>query len=482
MQTTLYRKYRPKNFNEVAGESDIVRTLKNSLDNNKISHAYLFCGPRGVGKTTTARLIAKGVNCLKNGMTSHPCDECENCLSINNGNFVDLIEIDGASNRGIDEIRDLKEKINYQPVKGRKKIYIIDEVHMLTKEAFNALLKTLEEPPEHVIFILATTEPDKILPTIISRCQRYDFTALSYDEVKNKLLEICNNEKVEIDEGSLSIIYENCGGSMRDAISILERVIISFLGEKIDEEKCSKLIGATSKTYLKKFLEIIEQNDMSQGTVFVNDVWKESIDIEKFFKDFAKYVKDLLLNDEFDVEKGLKIIGKVFESLNIFKYEEDKRLLGYVVLNNLMKKADKEVIVEKEIVYKETPSSFENKNPEKENIKKIHIEDVKEKWNEIKKNARMEKMTFAAFLMDAYPDKVEDNNILYVGFSSNLFAKEQMETEYYNVIFEDVVSKVMGTKVKIKYFLKEDRSQRNMTSDNDNSIAAELEAYFSEGN
>ena len=212
MHITLYRKYRPKDFSEIAGESDIVKTLKNSLDNDRISHAYLFSGPRGVGKTTSARLIAKGVNCLKNGISSSPCNECENCREIDNGSFIDLIEIDAASNRGIDEIRELKDKINYQPSKGRKKIYIIDEVHMLTKEAFNALLKTLEEPPEHVIFILATTEPDKILPTIISRCQRYDFKSLTYTEVKDKLSEICRGENVEIDEGSLGLIYESSGG------------------------------------------------------------------------------------------------------------------------------------------------------------------------------------------------------------------------------------------------------------------------------
>ena len=270
MHITLYRKYRPKDFSEIAGESDIVKTLKNSLDNDRISHAYLFSGPRGVGKTTSARLIAKGVNCLKNGISSSPCNECENCREIDNGSFIDLIEIDAASNRGIDEIRELKDKINYQPSKGRKKIYIIDEVHMLTKEAFNALLKTLEEPPEHVIFILATTEPDKILPTIISRCQRYDFKSLTYTEVKDKLSEICRGENVEIDEGSLGLIYESSGGSMRDAISILERVIITYLGEKIDEDKCSKVIGITSKTLLKEFLGIVKGNRISEGAFWRN--------------------------------------------------------------------------------------------------------------------------------------------------------------------------------------------------------------------
>ncbi|WP_300357697.1 DNA polymerase III subunit gamma/tau [Fusobacterium sp.] len=477
MQTTLYRKYRPKDFSEIAGESDIVKTLKNSLDNDRLSHAYLFSGPRGVGKTTSARLIAKGVNCLKNGVSSTPCNECENCREIDNGSFIDLIEIDAASNRGIDEIRELKDKINYQPSKGRKKIYIIDEVHMLTKEAFNALLKTLEEPPEHVIFILATTEPDKILPTIISRCQRYDFEALTYTEVKNKLSEICDGENVKIDEGSLGLIYESSGGSMRDAISILERVIITYLGEEITEEKCSKAIGVTSKVLLKEFLEIVKGNKISEGAVFLDKLWLDSLDIEKFFKDFAKYIKDLVLSQDMDAEEGLKMIGNVFDSLNKFKTEEDKRLLGYVVLNSLIKKTKKE-----EIVYKEVVKVVESSKPEKiENSSEkinISIDDIKNKWTEIVRSAKSEKMTFSAFLMDAVPYKIEENN-LYIRFNSNLFAKEQMETEYYNNIFQDVVERVVGVKLRVKYIFKE---EKNETRKKENDFTSQLMTYFSEEN
>ena len=488
MHITLYRKYRPKDFSEIAGESDIVKTLKNSLDNDRISHAYLFSGPRGVGKTTSARLIAKGVNCLKNGISSSPCNECENCREIDNGSFIDLIEIDAASNRGIDEIRELKDKINYQPSKGRKKIYIIDEVHMLTKEAFNALLKTLEEPPEHVIFILATTEPDKILPTIISRCQRYDFKSLTYTEVKDKLSEICCGENVEIDEGSLGLIYESSGGSMRDAISILERVIITYLGEKIDEDKCSKVIGITSKTLLKEFLGIVKGNRVSEGAVFLDKLWLDSLDIEKFFKDFGKYIKNLVLSGEMEAEEGLKIIGNIFDSLNKFKNEEDKRLLGYVVLNSLIKRRQeevKEVVVEKQVVYKEVPKSLKENEMEQSNAsssetqKEITIDEIKEKWSEIVRAAKNEKMTFSAFLMDAAPYRIEDN-ILYIKFNSNLFAKEQMETEYYNSIFQDVVERITGSKIRTKYIFKENNKSEKSKSDND--LASQLMTYFSEEN
>lgn len=225
---TLYRKYRPQNFEQLYGQEHIVEAIKNSLDNNKMSHAYLFNGPRGVGKTTIARLIAKGINCLNNGPSSIPCDECDNCKEIVNGSSIDIIEIDAASNRGIDEIRDLKESTGYLPVKCRKKIYIIDEVHMLTKEAFNALLKILEEPPQHILFILATTEIEKIPDTVISRCQRYDFRTLSKQNIVEMLKSVAEKENIKIDEESLNLIYQKSEGSARDSFSIFEQVISNY--------------------------------------------------------------------------------------------------------------------------------------------------------------------------------------------------------------------------------------------------------------
>lgn len=453
MHITLYRKYRPKNFEEVAGQKEIVKTIKTSLRNGKTSHAYLFTGPRGVGKTTLARLIAKGVNCLENGITDEPCNRCENCLAINNGTFLDMVEIDAASNRGIDEIRQLKEKINYQPVKGRKKIYIIDEVHMLTKEAFNALLKTLEEPPEHVIFILATTEADKILPTIISRCQRYDFKTLSLNDMKEQLRFIGKNEGVDIPDDVLELIYESSGGSVRDAVSILERIMVTCLGEEITLEKSEEVLGVTSAKKMEEFLMEIKEKNYTKLVKTLDNFWNDSVEIELFFKDFAKYCKGLMVKGELEIEKGLTIIGCIFDSLNKFKYEEDKRLVGYVIVDNLMKRTVKptEVIVERVVEKEITPTKEEIKSERKEKLEGITLEYIAGKWNEIVKEAKREKITLGAFLITAKPYKLEDD-ILYIGFDAeSSFCKEQMENSAYNDVFTEVVRKIINPKLKLKY-------------------------------
>lgn len=453
MHITLYRKYRPKNFEEVAGQKEIVKTIKTSLRNGKTSHAYLFTGPRGVGKTTLARLIAKGVNCLENGITDEPCNRCENCLAINNGTFLDMVEIDAASNRGIDEIRQLKEKINYQPVKGRKKIYIIDEVHMLTKEAFNALLKTLEEPPEHVIFILATTEADKILPTIISRCQRYDFKTLSLNDMKEQLRFIGKNEGVDIPDDVLELIYESSGGSVRDAVSILERIMVTCLGEEITLEKSEEVLGVTSAKKMEEFLMEIKEKNYTKLVKTLDNFWNDSVEIELFFKDFAKYCKGLMAKGELEIEKGLTIIGCIFDSLNKFKYEEDKRLVGYVIVDNLMKRTVKptEVIVERVVEKEITPTKEEIKSERKEKLEGITLEYIAGKWNEIVKEAKREKITLGAFLITAKPYKLEDD-ILYIGFDAeSSFCKEQMENSAYNDVFTEVVRKIINPKLKLNY-------------------------------
>lgn len=255
----LARKLRPQNFEELSGQEFVVTTLKNSIEMGRIVHAYLFTGPRGVGKTSAARILAKAVNCLEPD-GCNPCNKCENCMEITTGTAMDVSEIDGASNRGIDEIRELREAVRFLPMKCKYKVYIIDEVHMLTDAAFNALLKTLEEPPEYVIFIMATTDPHKIPATIISRCQKYDFNKIPYDIMYNSLAAALVSENVEYDPDALSLVVRNSDGCMRDSLSLLDQ-IIAFAGGKLDEQNTNYLLGYTDKSIINSlFLAVINED------------------------------------------------------------------------------------------------------------------------------------------------------------------------------------------------------------------------------
>ena len=333
MSETLYRKYRPNNFDTVFGQEYIKKSIQNALDQNKLAHAYLFSGPRGVGKTTIARIIAKSVNCMKNGISSKPCLSCENCVSIAEGNNLDIIEIDAASNRGIDEIRSLKESINYQPVRCRMKVYIIDEIHMLTNEAFNALLKTLEEPPKHAIFILATTEINKLPDTIISRCICYNFKTLSENEAIDMMRNCVEKENIKIDDDSLKLIFKKSGGSARDAFSILEQISSTNFGEDITEELVKKTLGMVSREYFVKFNEYLKNEQKEELVKFVDEMYEDGIQIEQFLKDFCDFLKA----NEKDIDYISLVITNIYSSLNIFKNEDDIRIIVYIIIYNILK-------------------------------------------------------------------------------------------------------------------------------------------------
>ncbi|WP_375168462.1 DNA polymerase III subunit gamma/tau [Sneathia vaginalis] len=333
MSETLYRKYRPNNFDTVFGQEYIKKSIQNALDQNKLAHAYLFSGPRGVGKTTIARIIAKSVNCMKNGISSKPCLSCENCVSIAEGNNLDIIEIDAASNRGIDEIRSLKESINYQPVRCRMKVYIIDEIHMLTNEAFNALLKTLEEPPKHAIFILATTEINKLPDTIISRCICYNFKTLSENEAIDMMRNCVEKENIKIDDNSLRLIFKKSGGSARDAFSILEQISSTNFGEDITEELVKKTLGMVPREYFVKFNEYLKNEQKEELVKFVDEMYEDGIQIEQFLKDFCDFLKA----NEKDIDYISLVITNIYSSLNIFKNEDDIRIIVYIIIYNILK-------------------------------------------------------------------------------------------------------------------------------------------------
>ena len=288
----LYRTYRPQTFEEVAGQEHIVRTLKNALATGKIAHAYLFAGPRGTGKTTMAKLFAKALNC-EHGIGCQ-CNECKNCVAITEGNHPDVLELDAASNNGVDEIRELIDKVKYGTILGKYKVYIIDEVHMLSTGAFNALLKTLEEPPEHVIFILATTEPHKILPTILSRCQRYDFNKVSEQDIKERLKAVLLNEDVEYNEEAVELVVQLADGGMRDALSILEKVL-AFSGNTLNVKDILDIFALESKEEKIKLLHSIINHNMSDVLQRLTNYVTKGTDIKRLTEDLLLILKDIVI-------------------------------------------------------------------------------------------------------------------------------------------------------------------------------------------
>ncbi len=322
--TALYRKFRPLTFDEMVGQEQITKTLKNQIIAGRVGHAYLFSGGRGTGKTSSAKILARAINCL-NPQNGEPCNECDICKGILSGSLTDVVEMDAASNNSVEDVRNIREEVNFLPTLAKYRVYIIDEVHMLSTGAFNALLKTLEEPPEHVKFILATTEPQKLPATILSRCQRFDFKRLSTQDISKRLKIICNESKIEITKQALDIIAILADGALRDGISILERCLQD--GEtKISEEKIKDLVGIPKIEHIHKITKAIIEYDVDTSIDITNTILNEGKELNIFLWEIIKYIKDLLvlkaskeieIYNEQEKENMQKLIRRSFKTKTI---------------------------------------------------------------------------------------------------------------------------------------------------------------------
>jgi len=477
MAAVLYRKYRPQNFDAVSNQEHVTQTLKNSLLKKRLSHAYLFTGPRGIGKTSVARILAKASNCSSLTEKGEPCDLCDICAVFNDGKSLDMIEIDAASNRGIDEIRDLREKVKFAPLKGNYKVFIIDEVHMLTKEAFNALLKTLEEPPSHVIFILATTEIHKVPDTIISRCQRFDFSKMDVDSVTNQLKKIAKNERILIDEEALSVIACESGGSLRDAISILDQVA-SFSGNKVGIDEVSFIVGRVDSEKISTLALLLVKGKTKESLDALNEILSKGSDLGQLQKNLLEFFREILLF------KACKKESKKYPKEKIEKVANASEEKEIIYILDLIYKASKNVgtfgipqlpleISFIKIGYLIDTNEQEDK---KEKVKDKNLSQSSEldnfsmnKWDEILLEVKSVSPSVHALLRVAEPEFGKSNILLKFAYQ---FHKERTEDRRNLEILEKAIKKATGKSLKIEFELASN-SKKNILETKKRSIIEE---------
>ena len=501
---SLYRKYRPMRFEDVCGQQFIVKTLSNAIKNNKIGHAYLFCGTRGTGKTTIAKIFAKLVNCL-NPLDNVPCGECEICLNENTDEIPDIIEIDAASNNGVDEIRELKNKIKLMPVMCKYKVYIIDEVHMLSTGAFNALLKTLEEPPEHVIFILATTEPQKLPITIISRCQRFDFKKINVLDISKRLKYISQKEGIDIDDEAIEEIAKLSEGAMRDAIGLLDQVS-SFADSKITVEDIYTIRGSVSNRVLIELIEKYIENDASSILSIVDDIYLSGKDFYRlsedilvfyrnmliskvapsYFEDKALQLKDdiMRLSSKIEVKRIERMIKKLEELLRNIKSSDYPRILFETTILsdlNLDESFENEkTTTEKDKTFVLGINEVDSKSKNKEikldkNINEIIKEEFKEK--NIKKVTTKNKSNNSFAITDALKEAMINNTIAEASASLKKEATVKFEELDKYLIDKDFKAAATILKDSIVTAVSNDHmlltyKYESMVEDNDNEYAS----------
>jgi len=506
MYTALYRKWRPKRFEDVCGQEHITTILKNQIETGQLSHAYLFCGTRGTGKTSTAKILSKAINCF-NLQDGNPCDKCESCISINQGNSMDVFEIDAASNRRIEDVRDLREAVKFTPAIGKYKVYIIDEVHMLTNEAFNALLKTLEEPPAYVKFILATTEPHKLPGTILSRCQRFDFKRLTQDNIVERLKYICKEENINAEEEALKLIARNSDGAMRDAISILDQCAV-FGNMQIKYEHVLDVLGIANDDFLFRMADAVKEEDCSEAIKLLHEISQEGKDMSQFARDLLNHYRNLLMAKLVDraedvIDLSAETVKRLKEQANDYgrdniircidilsqcsyemkwspqpktilevaiikmcKLDKDNSPEGLLARIEKLEEAISKGIMPKTSLSKEKeakePEKAEEKKEEKKQEKRIKtkdkLDDVKpisseivEKWNgfmqEIKNRQKMKLRTYLAFCK---PTVIDGEKVLLCFTRQDSVFKEEVEKGETKKEIEEIATEYFSKPIKIK--------------------------------
>ncbi|KGG80916.1 DNA polymerase III subunit gamma/tau [Caloranaerobacter azorensis H53214] len=540
----LYRKYRPKDFDSVLGQEHVTTILKNQIINNNIAHAYLFSGTRGTGKTSTAKIFARAVNCLNN-KDGNPCNECEVCRGILNDTIMDVVEMDAASNNSVDDIRELREKVKYPPSKGRYKVYIIDEVHMLSKGAFNALLKTLEEPPKHLLFILATTEPQKLPATILSRCQRFDFKRISVDDIVKNMRAICDELNIDVEDRGLRLIARNSDGAMRDALSILDQCV-SFSDGRITYEYILSILGTVNLDVIFELTDAIINSNLEKTLGLIEDIVRAGKDVNQFIKDLILHFRNLMIaktsknieniidaSDEViyklnrqaknielnDIMRAIKILSDVEVKA---KWSSQPRIIlevglikfiktpSNVDIDNLLEKVAKlEKIIEEgkfHVIDKSNHSyNVEIKTSVSENLKKdntdqkVNIKDeifnengninsenvsfnkIKIEWSNFLKRLKKEKISIHALLMEGKLISFE-NNMLTVAFEDGFaFHKDAIEKKNNKEFVEKSISKYFNCDIKMKFIMaSEIKNTESEQEDKKKDIIKQIKDIFGE--
>ncbi|MCD4705334.1 DNA polymerase III subunit gamma/tau [bacterium] len=507
MSKTLYRKYRPQNFSEIIGQDHIKLTIQNEINNDNIAHAYLFSGPRGIGKTTMARVFAKAINCEKlKGF--EPCNECEICKSITKGNNLDLIEIDAASNRGINEIRELRERVKYAPSRGKYKVFIIDEVHMLTVEAFNALLKTLEEPPQHAIFILATTELHKLPATVISRCQKFDFKAVDINKLKNHLLNVCTKENIKVDQEIVERISRYSGVYVRDALSTLGQILSLSENNEVKKEVASLILPESDYEPILNLIDNILYQKFDMAIRTLDKLVGDGVDLKFFTEELINYIRKIILvklagaSEKFlwDVSKNVEekimeqsqkldlkiwhgILKEFYSSFDNIKNDAFKQLpleMAIIAIKNdffdaetiydesfpqkekkikekqIVKNKEETIQKKKTIFLKEVDkdeSSIQNeKKPNINTSINAKIEDVTKIWPQLLLNLKDYNHSLSAFVKSGHPLNIE-NDKLIIGFKFKFHADRIIN---YKQNVEDVLSGILNEKIIVNIIVDED--------------------------